>query len=53
MKNSTDEEFGNIPIKACLILPPPFYALFISFICLFPEAAIFIHTLAPLWLEAG
>ncbi|KAF3691157.1 hypothetical protein EXN66_Car006832 [Channa argus] len=30
-----------------------FNALFTSFICLFPEAAIFIHTLVPQWLEAG
>lgn len=44
MENGPDEECGNLPITACLVLSPPFYALFISFICLFPEAAIFIHS---------
>lgn len=37
--------------------PVPFFSssrfLVFSFLCLFPEAAIFIHTLVPLWLEAG
>lgn len=52
-KNSTEEKCGYLSSTACPILSPPFNALFTSFTCLFPEAAIFIHTLVPLWLEAG
>lgn len=53
MKNITDEECGYLYSTACPFLSPPLNALFLSFTCLFPEAAIFIHTLVPLWLEAG
>lgn len=51
IKLNSSTECGYIPSGACRFLYPSLNALFLSH--LLPEAAIFIHTSAPLWPEAG